>query len=170
MLPSEHCLQLTGPSGVLQTSDMDACRRICESSRRWLRQRAIQWIGQHVDEPMLYQSSADGTPITTRRVFKRAHESLKVTRSGKQTSEYLVQRVFLMLCDRRPIPVFREPVSMSNKSAIVHMKAGMDLFPNPREVGHRGYLVDHKVYDRAVMSALKKLWDKWAAAHHLYQK
>jgi hypothetical protein len=149
---------------------METCRRLCSSSVTWLRQRALQWISKMSDEPVLMQCSADGTPISTRQIFQSSCDHMPVTRHGKQSAEYLVQRVFLMGLDRRPLPVFRDPVHMGNKTASVHMKAGMDLFPHPRELGHTGLLVDHRVYDRAVMSAMKKLWYRWSLAHHQFTR
>ena len=44
----------------------------------------------------------------------------------------------------------------------------MELFHNVRELGHTGLLMDYKVYDRAIMSALEKLFDRWATAHHTF--
>lgn len=164
-LGSSACFRLAAPSQVLGKADMSMSRRLCEASKAWLRQRAVQWVRRRTTEPILQQSSADGTPINTMRRFAGALGHLSVVRHGRQTAEYLVQRVFLMGCDMRPIPIFRDPPEMATKTAAAHMKAGLDLFPCAREIGHEGLLVEHKVYDRAVMSAMKKLWDRWAAAH-----
>lgn len=143
---------------------------MCEASKIWLRQRALQLVASKYDEPLLVQSSADCTPVKTMSIYTKSCDEMSVRRHGRRTAEYLVQRVFVMGLDRRPFPVFREPMEMANKTASAHMQAHMELFPNAREVGHRGLLVEHRVYDRAIMSALKKLWDRWAAAHRHFQE
>ena len=166
--PHEACARLAAPSNVLSNADLDLCRRLCEGSKLWLRQRALQFIAARSEEPLLQQSSADGTPINTRFVFTKTLDHLQVVRHARQTAEYLVQRVVLMSADGQARAVFRDPVEMSNKTASAHMRAAMELFPCAREVGHTDLLVEHRVFDRAVMSAMKKLWDQWAAAHSIH--
>ena len=106
---SALCLDLARPSHVLARAEMESCRRLCEASKLWLRQRALQWISSRTQEPILQRSSAECTPINTRPIHNKLYEHMRVTRHGRHTAEYLVQRVFLMPTDRQPIPGFVIP-------------------------------------------------------------
>ena len=57
---------------------------------------------------------------------------------------------------------------MLNNTASAHMRAGMELFPTARELGHKGLLVDHRIYDRAIMSAMEKLWQRFDQAYYVF--
>ena len=128
--------------------------------------RATQWILYHSDEPMLQQRSADGTPVNVRTVYKVQWENMSVTTHGRETSEYLIQRVLLTTLQGRPLVIFTEPTNMFDKTASSHMQSQRTLFPTAREVGHEGLLVDHQMYDRAVCSAMNKLWDAFDNAYY----
>ena len=166
--PSERILALAKPSHCCDKRELESLKWLCEASKEWLKRRALELVNDNAEEPLLIHSSSDGTPITTRTMNKYIWDNLEVKRNARETNEFLVQRVFVMATDFKPRCVFEDPTNMQDKTVSTHMRAGMDLFPFPREQGHTGLLVDHKVYDRAVMSGLAKQWGRYYKAYYVW--
>lgn len=154
--PHEHINALAQVGAVLDTSDMQAVARLCECSKAFLRQRALNVLQKHKSDPVLLSYSSDGTPLKTQETFTQSVGSLSVKRRGGSSHEYLIQRFFILPWKGEPTIFFRDPHAMSDKTAWCLLGAAMDFFPTARQAGHTGLCVSHYCWDRAVYGAMAR--------------
>jgi hypothetical protein len=166
MIPHELAIALAKPTHVCDKADLEACRRICEVSKQWLRSNAESWLAARCESPVLVQYCSDCTPLQTRQQYRSELDQLKVHRQGKRTGEYLVERLFLCDTDFKPIVMFSEPVKLADKTQWSHLQACRNLFSSAREAGHKGLCISHHIWDGAVKSSMERLRKQFFEAMH----
>ena len=94
---------------------------------------------------------------STVTIFKRQWADLSVTRKGRDTTEYLIQRLFIMDSNLDKQVFFLEPTALINKAASSHMNAYLKLLPTARKMGHDNVMVGFFCWDRAVPQSCERL-------------
>ena len=89
-------LRLAQPSLVLDMADFREVCKLAEVCKEWLYQSTQLWILGRLQERLLAQYGSDCTPLQTRRRYVTCLGELKAARSGKQTDEYLIERLFIV--------------------------------------------------------------------------
>lgn len=157
--PAEACgvaasiRRFSKPSTSFSGHDRVRITKWCEVLKFWLRRDFTNFIAQRPLEPLLLLYSADGTPASTKEVYKISVGSQKVRRSGRSSTDLLVQRLFARAIDGTCKVIVEEPLPVACKTAWAHVEAYRRMQVNPRCFGHRSILVHHFVWDRAVHSA-----------------
>ena len=100
------------PSVSLDKRDVEKVHRASEIIRVWSRENATRFVQQRTHEPLGVQYGSDLTPLTTRELYKAAIAGVSVTRSGKASHEFLIQRLFLHDLDGCTATVFEEPLTL----------------------------------------------------------
>ena len=115
-----------------------------------------EFILKRTQDPILVFYSSDSTPLSARERYAKRDGDVAVVRFGKQCSDWLMHRVFLQDVQGRTTVVFSDPVPLGDKTAWSHWSAYRQLLPLPRELSHKGVVVHHHVFDRAMRSALTR--------------
>ena len=150
------------PSLCLETRDLEKVHRATEVLRQGLRQQFLGKLQTHQNRAVLLQYGSDCTPLTTKERFDHRIQEVSVTRSGHKSSEFLIQKLFLDTLDSPPLTIVEVPIPMASKTAYAHFGARRQLLKTGRELGHQGLLVEFHKYDRAIMSALKRLHEQFS--------
>ena len=154
MEPHEQFLDIAGPGEAFaKHADRDIAKH-CEVFKDFLTNRARCWVEERTEEPIQEIFQSDGTPVTTTERTADAWEEFKVVRRGRQTEEYLIQRLWLNDTHSNVCPVFGEPRLMADKTADTHYKGYAEMWPGAREMGARACVHKHFVFDDAVKSAI----------------
>ena len=146
--------------------DGERVRRLSLLIRHWTVFSAERFVQTRRDDSLLCQYGSDCTPLVSREQFHVGSGVLDVRRSGKASHEYLIQRLFITGSGGRTVSVLDIPYIMPQKTAFAHFNASRKFMQNARELGHRGRLVDFQKYDRAIMTAMRRLVTKFWSAYH----
>lgn len=161
MQAADLLLEYTRPSAVLQKRDADRVNKLAAMVRGYLLGRARRFVRASSGHALLFQYSSDCTPLSMRRRYHAQVDGYDVRRSGRATDECLVQIGFLTDVSGRCAVVLDRPLLMQDKTAITHWAAAAAFFENPRlDGGHDDILVLHHVYDRALMTSLRRLHEQ----------
>ena len=135
----------------------------------FLQARVFRWLGERPDVTILQTLSADGTPITTVETHSVDWDKFKIRRTGRRCREYLVMRCWLQDPEGSVTCLFDDVKRMSDKTALTHYNGIVRLWKGARAHGHRGFLIAHHVFDRAVHEAVTRRMDQRQAAfeYHL---
>jgi len=157
MEASQLLLSFAAPSLCLEKRDLDKVHKLAAILVFFLAARARRFILQRLHQPLLVQYSSDVTPLTTRERFKQAFQGLHVERSGRQLKEFLIQRCFVADAQGLSVSILDRPSTMEDKTAMTHWNASARFMEHPFNLGHHSVLVLHHVYDRALMSAMRRV-------------
>lgn len=152
------------PSVVCEKRDIDKLHRACEVLRFALRERAHRFVRENARKTLVLQYGADVTPLLTVERHTASHAGLSVVREGRESNEFLVQRVFLEVEPGKPMALLEVPIPMADKTAYTHFAAGRALLKTPRELGHEGLCISFHKYDRALQTALDRMHRQFQAA------
>ena len=142
--------------------------RLCEIAKAFLRQRAIDFIESTAGSPVLHHYSCDGTPLSTKlRINTDGSKGISVQAEGRHTEEFLVQHCFYRAADVlgnvRTTVMIRDPLPLTKgKTSASIFAAGTEFCKTARQHGHTGVSLAHYTFDRALYSALQKLFKQ----HH----
>ena len=170
MAASQRLVELAKPSLALSRSEACEVEKLAEQSAAWLSLRAILWVEARRQRPILVLYGSDSTPCSTRRRYQAEIGDALVRRAGRQCQDLLVQRLYLIDGDFRPITVLCEPRVLLNITAATHCRALHELMPNPRELGHDDLLITHCVWDGALFSALRRMRMQYFEAQRLHHE
>lgn len=154
--------QWARPSTVLSRAEKRLAIAAAEASWTFLRRRAVCLVEECGQQPLLMHYGSDGTPVSLHQWQAAAGPGPRPRRgAGLASHELLVQRgmlhcqlpsgevKFLALC--------RSPQPLEKGKTTWHLfQAMVEFFPLPRALGHRGLLVTHYVWDRAIQPSMSK--------------
>ena len=133
---------------------------LSEVAKALMWEKAAGVVRRAGNGPVLYSYQSDGAPALTHRrwVHKLEGTSKKVRRSGGASTEYLLQKAFVLtqreIGGTEVVALFAEPRPLSHgKDTWCMYTAARDFFPTLRKLGHRGIALSHYSFDRAVFSA-----------------
>lgn len=149
------------PSAVCDKRDLDRLHKACEVLRHGLKERACRLVRQNAERTIVLQYGADVTPLIT---MERHLAAYGVLRKGRESKEFLVQRLFLEVEVGRPVAVLEVPLPMDDKTAYAHFAACRAFFKTPRELGHQGLCIIFHKYDRALQTSLDRMHRQFQAA------
>jgi hypothetical protein len=146
----------------LSREDQRQVLRVAEILKQFLRDKACSVAREAQDRPLLFLYSSDGTPLITqeRRIVRLRGKSKRAM--GGRGDEYLVQQGYVRFMDDSGSPktavLLRDPLRLTEGRAAwaVH-QAAREFFP-PLERLSEGLCVYVLVYDRALHTALRRLW------------
>ena len=101
----------------------------------------------------------------TRQTYRQISDGLSVTRSGRASHDFRVQRLFLTDLYDASVTVREKPLILQTKTACQHLVAFRQLMKHPRECGHTGLVLEFHRYDRAVKSSMEKPLRKFACMY-----
>jgi hypothetical protein len=154
------------PSNVYRTCDLRGMRKLCEVVKEYLRGEVRNFLRRHESEGVMVQYGSGCTPLMTRSRYRYTVGNIRVQRSGRATHEWLVQRAFLLSGRGHRMAALAEPCILLNKTGWVHFAAYRAFMPLPREVGMRGLILHHHIYDRAIWGALSRYQRQLHVAKH----
>lgn len=160
----ELCILYGKPSVVVDKRDLDKIHRATEVLREALRARILKSLRQNQDRPVLTQYGADCTPLLTKERYHQRLNGFSVVRGGHSAHEYLIQKLYFQALGDPPLALLEVPMPMASKTAFAHFGARRQLLKSPRELGHRGLVVDFHKYDRAIQAPLARLHAQFMAA------
>lgn len=157
---SRACLSLEGNDAV-------EAGRVCEIGKMHMQRAVQELVGSAGGAPMLYLYSSDGTPIKTKfRFKKRLRDGPTQSHSGYETKEYLVQNAFVRWVDIAGVAHTKsklsDPMPLAyGKGAIPVFCVGKDFLQTLRQMGHTGISIQAFAFDRALHSALTRLFSQY---------
>ena len=166
----QDLLELAKPSANLEnTSDHLRVQKHAAVLVDLLRLQAERFVQRHSSEPLIEQFFGDGTPLSTTETIVSQWDKFRVRRAGRACREYLVQRVFLIILSGIQCACLGDVRLMLDKTADTHYNAMRQLWKGARAFGHTGIVISHFVFDRTVMSAMRRRIRQFFAAleYHL---
>ena len=163
MEPSAHDLVFTyGQSSlVLDKRGQGKVNKLRVVIDQFLSDRARAFLLDRLGEPLLFWYASDCTPIRHREIHRRRWAQYSVRRSGQNTVEFLIQRMFLVDTKLNVSTYFSEPLALSDKTVSTHFQAFLDHFAAPREWGHTSISSCWFVWGRAVQLPMERLMRKY---------
>ena len=162
-------VRLAKPSLCLDTTDARNVARLSEGAKQFLRLQAENFIQARLDIPVAEVLMQDGTPGKTSTIHVSGSGPLRTVRRARSGKEWLNSRIFFT-DGQVSIALFGEPQEMENKTAATHHNAAVQLWKGGRMLGHRGLLISHSCFDRAVFSACGRLMQQRHAAWEQHQE
>ena len=153
--PHRELLDVAGPHSSWEKHDDRIIAKHTEVLKDFLQARAATWVLQHIDEPILEVFQSDGTPVTTVEREADRWEDYQVVRRGKQTEEYLIQRLWLSDVHGDVTPLFQEPRLLADKTALTHYSGHAELWKGARAMGAEHAVLSHHCFDSAVKAPLE---------------
>jgi len=157
----EFVKQYAAPSKAIHPDDLENLHKAAEIVREFTKQNGARFIERRKDKPILVQYGSDLTPLTHRHRLHEEAEGLSVTKNGKSSNEFLVQRCIITDLHGDACTVLEEPLILTRKTAWSHFCAERQLLKTPRELGHTGLAVSSHKFDGALQQTLKRLFRKW---------
>jgi hypothetical protein len=151
---SELSLSLSRPSLCFDKRDAEIVDKLYCVIKSCLKDRACNFISCRRSGPILLWYGSDCTPLTTRSIYKRQWQGFSVSRKGKDTREYLIQRLFVMDSLLNKTVYFIEPSRVSDETASAHLQAWLELLPSLRKLGHE-HIFAFSEYEAGL---LQNLW------------
>ena len=163
MDPSSSFLESGKPGKTLSPTERHKAAQLTEGLKAFLHDQASSFVVESGVLPILRSYSSDCTPIKAKKRIVASAGEMRVVRVGGSGQEYLLQAGFLQYQnaqgDWKIVVVLRDPVLMSTgKGHLKLFAAGRAFLPMLRELGHRGLVVEHMVFDRAAFSALNRIF------------
>lgn len=163
-------LALGVASKVLQRDEVRQVDRLCEAAKAFLDGRMRGLIMRAGNRALLLSYCADGTPLKTKERTVTTLLGKRVVRVGGSLEEFYLEKVFAAYQDIDGIEqiaaLFRDPLPLTSKLAWYLFACGKAFIPLARGLGHRGILVHHYAFDRAVYSALVMRFGAWHDLRH----
>ena len=171
MDPSSSFLEFGKPGKTLSPTERHKAAQLTEGLKAFLHDQAASFVVESGVLPILRSYSSDCTPIKAKKRIVASAGETRVVRVGGSGQEYLLQAGFLQYQDAqgdwKTVVVLRDPVLMSTgKDHLKLFAAGRAFLPMLRELGHRGLVVEHMVFDRAAFSALNRIFRQQHTAIH----
>ena len=121
----------------------------------------IDFIRLHRGQPILCSYSSDATPQSVAYRIHRPSVAGSVQRSGRTTSDYLMQRASYKSCNSHgsvDVAILTHPpVPLSEgKKRWNVLKAYMLFAPTMKELGHDGFSIHHFCFDRGFAHSLDR--------------
>lgn len=162
----EHC---KAGSQLSHAGEVESAR-LAEVLKAHLRRLAEDLARRHPQQPALVSYISDATSFLCQSTTTGGIVG-KVVRKGKLLEEFLMQRLYIHvlspLGDRLAAVVVSEPKPLSKgKKATNLFSAGAKHFPMLRSFGRKGIVVFHLGADRAVFSALDRLFRQRQRAYY----
>ena len=82
MEAQEHVLAFGKSSLSLLSEQLPLVHKLTEVGNAFLLQRARRFIASHAAQPILVSRSSDGTPMTTKNIFRFGTGEFRVLRKG----------------------------------------------------------------------------------------
>ncbi|CAK0861146.1 unnamed protein product [Prorocentrum cordatum] len=159
----ESITRFAKASHSLNRDEITQVQTVCEVAKEVCR-RAVAAVVRDAEHGACLQScSSDGTPIqVSQRVSARLPSGKVVKRFGRSSHEFLVGvqlvRHVAPSGELRTAAQIRDPVPLTHgKTAPRQFEAGRSQWPTLRQLGHRGAVVQHYVWDRAGITAMSRL-------------
>ena len=153
-------------SGFLEKNEERDLAVACEALKEVLSRRVRCIVRDNLGLPMLSSKSCDGTPLSVACSFRTSLPSGKtITTKGRKGCEFLVCNQFV----RCKLPtgewstsvLLAEPIPLSSKGVQSLLAAARQNWVTLRSIGHRGFAIEHYVWDRAGLSALERQTRLW---------
>ena len=117
-----------------------------------------QFLAAHVDDPVVWQVSADATPVATKERRSMMLNGKTFQRVGEAKQDFLLQRVFLSCAQHlrwpRQAVCVPEPIPMENGKTCWHVWAAQRRFlKDLLQAGHRSAQIFFHCWDRGLFSA-----------------
>ena len=162
----------TKPNMVLEEHGERQLHKLVEIFKSFLVAKAKAAITQAQGRAILFSYGSDGTPLLTWHTVQAEHQGGKVKRKAKKSDELLVEVAFLRTTDSTGelVTAFltKDPVPLSNGKTTWHMlPAACAFFPLIQKLGHKGIVITHYVFDRAVHSSLERKMRQRHCLYHL---
>ena len=141
----------------LEKRDLEEIRKLTEVLADYTRARAERFVEEHRHDTLLLQYGSDPTPLSSCQRYTERCETGTVLRKGFASHEYLVQRLFITDSDGSSVCVLDRPWILTSKTAFAHLFASRKFFKSLRELKHQGVHVIFHKYDRAIMTACRRL-------------
>ena len=154
---SHALLRLSQPSLVLTPAEQLLCHRLVAAGAIFLKQRAVEFLQQHAGEPVAISYQSDSTPETT---FERIHVGIgerRVCRGGRQTSEFLLGRLYMVFVYGTRHVLFRAPFRLAVETGWTHLAAATYMLLYLFTYGSMVVNVFHAVVDGPLFSTLSDL-------------
>ena len=145
---------------ALGPQEQRVAAELCEVSKAFLKQRALQLVSEAGVCPVLFSYQADATPSQPKHtVGSNVEGHRRLQRRGRAGMELLVQKAFLatstVLGEPKMAVLFRDALPLTaGKSTWCLYSAAVDFFPLLRECGCTSITISHYAFDRAVYSGL----------------
>ena len=156
---------------VLSKRDSVTASKLTEVAKACLREKAKHLVTAAKGHALLYSYGSDGTPVLTKKTFvSHLSSGRSLVRKGGQGVEFLIEKAFLKSFSSVGEPMVccltRDPRPLAKgKGAWQCFQAAVDFFPMVRTMGHKGIIVNHYGFDRALYSSLQR---KMQQRHKLF--
>lgn len=161
------------PHKVLTRVEAEEASKLVEVAKAFLWGKAKALVSEANGAPVLYCYGADATPVLTKcTLTAKLPSGKRIVRKAGRGAELLVERAFLKTSGgagpAKVVCLFSDPTPLSEgKGAWQHFVACCKFFPMVRNLGHKGIVVQHYVFDRAIQSAMAK---RTFQRHEMYYK
>jgi hypothetical protein len=149
---------------MYEGDDLRHCQQLVEIVKTLLQTKAETLVRSSTPHPVLIAYSSDATSYKCRAVLSsKPKEGMTGQVRGSVLSEFLLQRVFLKTRgsngDLTMAVLLPEPVQLKLGKKAHHLfDAACKCFPMGRMMGHKGITILHLSFDRAIHSALVRLF------------
>ena len=155
--------RLAKPSSAHNSTDRDKTHQLAVFLYQYLQNDLKAFVREAGNRPMLVYYSCDGTPVRVQVNTRAQVGDLKFQRSGKKSTEFLAQIGFARYAESDTMVQsrcsFAPPVPLAEgKSAEAHYEVGREFAVSLRQQGHRGIAVHHYCFDRAIQSAMSRMF------------
>jgi hypothetical protein len=167
----ELCLAHCKVHKVLDKAEADESAKLCEVGKAYLIRKAKALVHSAEGRAVLYTYGSDATSAKCAVTYTaKVSPTKRVHRRGSQGVELLVERAFLKTAtssgEGQVVCLWKEPTPLLHgKTALVHFSAACRLFPLVRALDHRGIVVSHYCFDRALQAPMAR---KMQQRHSLY--
>ena len=162
----EHMLVLTQPTLSIDKDDVAFLQRCMRATQSWQHRQLEQMLRRCNGATALLWYSSDTSPLSTRVVMRNKVGGLLFLQKTKQTSEFVLQSLFLSSSSEVFGCTF-EPVSVGDKSAASHFRVWQEhALPDARDLMSEGILVECYCFDGGLQSGMNRLHRQWHAAYY----
>ena len=168
-----YVAKLGRPSYCWSQSECADAEVLCEGLKQIQKDMANEFLEPRGQQPILFAYQADATPISSMvRFCQQTLAGNKVTRSGKQSSEYLLQRAYLKSVQGTNVAdmclILADPKPLHDGKTAWHLyQACVEFCPllQEKKVAH-SVVLSHYSFDRAVQEAVcKRIFRRHACFH-----
>lgn len=153
------------------TSDRRRAAAVCEMSKDFLRHKLRQFLSSAAPSAVVTRvMSSDETPLLLPRRFTKLLAGLRrIVRSGRESASFLCERTYFAHTDNLGRPcqtiLVTDPTALSRGKTGWHLLAcQLQAAPLPRDMGWRGPVLHHYIWDRGCFSILDRLTRKYHIA------
>ena len=147
--------------------------KLVEVVKEYMRLKAKHFVAKCENRAILFSYGSDSTPLLTRASFSHVLDGKRVVRNAGKAEEFLIERGFLRSTDSNGQPTMvclgRDPLPLRDGKSAWHMFSALTrFFPLVQTLGHRGIIVSHYVFDRAMWAPLTRLVQQRHALFHQF--